>query len=202
MIAVNNFEDFAYMFNKLKDKRELFAFLLFDDRESHESIKRYATRSFKWLDSLAIRAKIFFFAFVPFDHESGSSNPSPRVASLFGIDPNRLPGIVLFTMLDTKDGAEDSTYYPLKSELFEKDPTQVEKVFADLFTEITHCTASGLKSDQLLREVKYRVESIQRREKMRPIAQYFLELGETAIAIPKDFLSNIGAAFAQAAAGK
>jgi hypothetical protein len=40
MIAVNSFDHFEFEFNKRKNERDLFSFLLFDDRESHESIKK------------------------------------------------------------------------------------------------------------------------------------------------------------------
>lgn len=200
MICVNNFDHFESVFNERKNERDLFAFLLFDDRETHESIKRFATDQFTWLNSLAIEARIFFFAFVPFDHDQGSSNPSPEVASLFGIRRKQLPGVVLFTMLDTRDGAKDHVYYRLKSELFKEETKVVEDVFVDLFTEIKNANKQGLEADSLLEEVRRSIQSIQKSDRMRPIKQYFIELVYTAADIPKDFLSSIGGAFASSTA--
>jgi hypothetical protein len=141
------------------------------------------------------------FAFVPFDiQDAQSTNPSAEVANLFGIKSNQLPGVVLFTMLDTNDRTEDYVYYPLKPGLFEEDPKVVENVFADLFTEIEDANEPGLEPAALLIEVQRRVKSIQQSDRVRPTKQYFIELGQIVAGIPKDLLGHIGGAFAGATA--
>jgi len=200
VLNVESFNDFRSLFEQRKHERELFAFLLFDERQSQKALQKYAVEHFEWLNSLAIEAKIFFFAFEPISIKGRSINPSSRVAKLFGLEREKLPGIVVFTMLDTRESASKFVYFPLDSALFKKEQSDIEDVLADFFVELKFANTQGLKSDELLEEVSRRISAIQRADRLRPLKRYFVVLGKAVVAAPVNFPAQVGKAFANAMA--
>ena len=203
-IPISSYGQFKDKFNMLKDATDLFAFFLFDDRPSHQAIERFADEEFQWLDGLASYAKIFFFIFLRRDPSRDGEviNPSLHIAHDFGISPNKLPGVVLFTLSEDKNDVSEGVYLPLESKLFVQDISRVEEVFSDLFTLIGDCRKEATTTSELLKVVRKKVETLRQRERFRPVTSY-LKLNLQAIAtLPRDFIHELEKAFANAIATK
>lgn len=201
-VAISSFEQFEHKFEQLKYSRDLFAFFLFDDRPSHEAIERFAEDQFDWLDSLAASARIFFFVFIRRDDtvQGNVANPSLEVARMFGIPPNRLPGVVLFTLSEDQEGVSDGVYVPLKAKLFGEDIEHVEEVFSDIFTLIQECQGHGGKPAELLVDLQKRVKELERKERTRPVMKYLRATLVSTAGFPGKLLISMSEAFAQEAA--
>lgn len=98
-IPVNNYLEFEQLVSRLWDATPLFGFVLHDSRESHKSVAGFLQQSAGWLDELAIQSGIYIL-FPLKTGKGGFVNPSPVIAKEFGLQSNRLPGIVLFTTSD------------------------------------------------------------------------------------------------------
>ncbi len=197
-IAIASAMDFYDKFNRLKDKRDLFAFFLFDERPSHEAVERFADDEFDWLDGLAAAARIFFFIFLRRDQFAGGVyNPGLEVAKMFGIKPNQLPGVVLF-ILD-KDGKifTKGVFLPLETKLFTEDIKAVEEVFSDLFSLIQECREKSDNAEELLQNLSDEVASLKRKGKLRPLMNYLKTAALAVINIPIDFFDNLGGELAK-----
>ncbi|MFQ5878939.1 MAG: hypothetical protein ACE5IZ_02030 [Dehalococcoidia bacterium] len=197
-VPITSLEDFQAKFEHLKHQRDLFAFFLFDERPSQRAVERFADEQFEWLDALAAAARIFLFVFLRRNREERQivENPGLEVGSIFGIRPNQLPGIVLFTLAADREGVSRGVYLPIKAELFEKDLLRVEDVFSDLFSLIQECRQRSDSPEQLLTEVDSEVKSLLRTERLRPIKSYLkqtlLELGK----LPTRVVESVSAAVA------
>src|SRR5688572_2684214 len=134
MRKIDRFEKYLTEFASLQDKSRLFIFILFDDRPTHASVGDFVSKNFLWLDSLAISAGIFGFAFVK--DSPKSRNPSLKIAAHFGIQPNKLPGILFFTTIPETGNlsVSEGAYLPIKADLFLQEISIVENVFTDVFS--------------------------------------------------------------------
>jgi len=215
---VCNYEEFQWQFEKLKDSRDLFAFFLFDDRPSQKAVERFADEQYAWLDSLAHSASIFFFFFLrrnrgkiktffirdwraPTPETKANmkgriQNPSLEVGGLFGIKPNQLPGVVLFTLAPDRVGVSDGVYLPLNAKLFEGDLSHVEEVFTNLFSFIHECREISSNTGQLLENIKRKVSSLKRSERYRPLFLYIRGQLVSLTTFPGSLIEAIGKAFA------
>ena len=175
-VAIANLDDFEAKFEERKHRSDLFGFFLFDERPSQRAVGTFATQQFPWLDRLAASARMFFFVFLRHNPEwdEDVENPGLEVAQRFGIRPNELPGIVLFTLDEDKEKVTKAAYLPLKAELFETDPKRVEELFADLFSVIQHCREQSPDTVSLIACVDTQVNSIIRSETVRPVKAYLL----------------------------
>ena len=118
-MPISSFKDFVKKFEALKTSSNLFIFFLFEDPPSLEAENRFANDNFQWLESLASREKIFLNIFLRRDHDAERViNPSPEVAKLFGLPPDQLPGVVLFTLSEDKASVSKSIFLPLEAKLF------------------------------------------------------------------------------------
>lgn len=187
MIIVRNFAQFEKTFVRLKDERDLFGFFLFDSGHSQEVVQKFANEGSDLIDGLAKSARMYFF--VPLRNKGGGKfeNPSLEVGQMFGIKPNQLPGVVLFTvstsqMTSTRPSSpgvrlpsepdvfmSQGVYLPLKTELFQGDALEAERVFRDLFSLIQECREESGDSDELLEKLRDRVSALDRTQKVRPI---------------------------------
>ena len=200
-VAVSSSDDFKEKFEALKHSRSLFAFFLFDDRPSNEAVERFAHDEFVWLDDLAASAGIFFFIFLRHDPvDKRVANPSLEVGRMFGIRPNQLPGVVLFTLAEDKEGVSDGVYLPLKAELFTKDISCIEQVFSDLFSLIQECQEMGGSQSEILENLRRRVRRLRRQERMRPIYEYAKGSLASLATFPREIMNSVATAFGQEAA--
>lgn len=193
-----SFEDFVSKYHALRHQRRLFAFLLCDDRPSHRGIQKFADANSGWLDQLAHSAKIFFFIF---GHKAkareGVKNPSLKVASLFGIRPNQLPGIVLFTVVDERDGAVNrALYLPLHPSLFGVKDSITEEVFADLFAGVQSCLQSTSTEEDLWPALEAVIGEVRMKGKWHVTIQHLQFLAT----LPVKFLESMVAALGEGAA--
>ena len=198
---VESYPAFVDLFERVKDKADLFAFLLFDDRPSHSSIKQFAEQNFSWLNALASAAEMYLF--LPISLEgSAVENPSLKIAAEFGVIANRLPGIVFFTLYNDKTRVSSGTYFPLKPDEFKVEITHVEAVVADLFSIIQEERRESGTPQRLLANVTNRLNSLARREQVRPIGKWLLSVGESLKSLPYDLAKAMVQAYGQGLAGR
>jgi len=203
-VPIFNYKDFEDKFESLKHSRDLFAFFLFDERPNHQAVEHFAYKQFDWLDGLAAYARIFFFIFLRRDFEAHDKviNPSLQVARDFGISPNELPGVVLFTLSEDKIDVTEAIYLQIDSKLFAEDISHVQSVFSDLFTLIGDCRKEDLLLPDLLKELRRRVRNLTRREKFRPVTTYLKTSVKEIAQLPRDLPRTFMTAFAEAIAYK
>ena len=200
-IGITSEEDFERKFQERKHASDLFAFFLFDDRPSSQAVERFARDEFTWLDQLAASARMFFFVFIRHDESRDRvANPSLEVAEMFGILPNQLPGVVIFTLSEDGHGVSDGAYLPLKAELFAEDIAHVEEVFSDIFSLIKECRKEGGSPSELLENVRRRMKRLERTQRMRPLLMYAKKSLESLASLPRDVVIAGTEAFAAEAA--
>lgn len=199
-VPINSFDDFMEKFDALKHQRTLFGFLLFDDRPSQKAVERFADEGFGWLDGLAASAQMFFFIFLRRNEMLAGEveNPGLEVSQMFGIRPNKLPGIVLFTMLSDRDTVSDGVYLPIDGRLFEEDVNQIEEIFADLFSMIQEAQETADNADELFKVLGRRVAALRRNRGLRPIKGYLRGGLEILIKLPENFVNGLGSGMGQA----
>ena len=124
-------------------------------------------------------------------------NPSLEVASMFGIRPNRLPGVVLFTLSDDRQGVSDGVYLPLKTEFFESDLSRVEEVFADLFSLIQECRENARSPAEHFANLRKKVASLRRSQRFRPVKEYLKGSLSSLVSFPGMLVESMSKAFVQ-----
>ena len=200
-VRITSEEDFQRKFEERKHSSDLFAFFLFDDRPSSQAIERFARDEFTWLDQLAASARMFFFIFIRHDESRDRvANPSLEVAERFGILPNQLPGVVIFTLSEDGHSVSDGVYLPLKAELFAEDIPRVEEVFSDIFSLIKECRKKGGPPSSQLEYVRRRMKGLERSQRMRPLRMYAKRLLESLVTLPRDVVIAVAEAFGAEAA--
>lgn len=197
-MPVPSFEDFVSKYRELSNRSRLFAFLLCDNRPSHQGVQRFARENFQWLDELAGAAHIFFFIFRRTkDARKPSSNPSLKVAELFRIRPNQLPGIVLFTLIGKKGATVNrAVYLPLDTSLFSAESSLADEIFADLFAGIQKCLETTETEEQLWLALESAVEGVRSKGKRRSFIRHLQSLAT----LPMKFLESMVAALGEGAA--
>lgn len=196
-VEIRNRKDFEAKFRKLKDKRDLFAFLLFDERPSQQAVGEFANQNFPWLDGLARMAKVFFFIFLKRNPDwEDTENPGPEVGRMFGIKPNQLPGVLIFSLTEDREGVSAGVYLPIHNNLFEGDFQRVEEVFSDLFSLIANVQRQGGTPQDKLARLKGDVAGLQRRQRLY---QYRRGAVETLKELPGKLMDSLSAALVQAA---
>jgi len=145
----------------------LLGFFLFDERHSHEVVLDFARREYGWLNALASANRMYLFFFLPeanlgayanaddsiFVGERGriAKNPSLEVARAFGLGPDELPGVILFTELDlTTQRTHEGVYWPLSAELFLDDADGAEARLSEMFGAVQEARAETADPDALL----------------------------------------------------
>ena len=196
MRKISGYEKFLDEYRDVKDKSRLFLFVLFDDRPSHDDLSDFVQRNFRWLDSLAASANMYGFAFID-DDLPRSRNPSLLVATHFGIRPNKLPGIIFFTMFQQREQVKNGVYLPIKSDLFSQDETVIEDVFASVFTACQNTLSSTIEQDALMIELNKEIKSIRRNQKMRPVYKYLGKKLESLSLLPNKLLETVAESFGE-----
>lgn len=201
-VQVANFEDFFSKYQERSEQSRLFAFLLCDDRPSLSGIQRFADEHFAWLDQLAEAAQIFFFVFQPAGPPTETvANPSLRVASLFRIGPNRLPGIVLFTVA-SEDAVNRGIYLPLSAGLLEQNLSVIEDVLSDLFGAIQTSLRDTGTQDELWPILEARVREVSAKEKRRAWVRGLRVLSDLPLKFFESMVSALGEGAAKGLSGQ
>ncbi len=191
MRGVDSLRDFLFKHDQWKFDRDLFGFFLFDASPSHAVVQKFAADWPDFLDDEARSAEMYLFVPIPGEGDKQFKNPSVDVAKMFGIDQEELPGIVLFTVLESpvkrrpalsevlsieieeEPGLDmenpDPIYLPLKTELFENDDHQAEQVLKDFFALIRECRAETRRDEELLKNLESKINGYRRKREMRPV---------------------------------
>ncbi len=181
-------------FESVKHNADLFAFLLFDERSAHDALRNFAVDSFEWLDSLAAASKMYVFVPISLDDQE-VTNPSLKVANMFGINANQLPGFVLFTLAEDKKGVGKGSYFPLEPSVFEQDLDHAQSLIADLFSIVQKSQRDSISAEHLLGAVTSELNSLQKREELRPLRNWMRSLAFAVAQAPRDILKSMAEAF-------
>ena len=163
-IPVNNYSEFEALVKNLWNKTPLFGFVLHDSRRSHKPVKKFLVRSAGWLDELAVQSGIYIL----FPLKTGKTdfvNPSPIIAKEFGLQSNRLPGIVLFTTSDEKGRLRSKhfLFIPLEGADF-KDVDSMQATVADIFSIVQTVINDGNTGHDALEEIKSELSNRRRKK--------------------------------------
>lgn len=201
----------------------LYGFLLFDERPSHEPIERFAAKEFDWLDDLARSSQIILFVYVAkakgraakrariFEVKSGDQikrervilvqsrseikNPSLEVARELGIEPKQLPGIAFFQGYPKDD--KKGIYFSLEAQLFENN-SEIERVFSEIFGLIQRCQQVSSSAGELYEKVREELRRMKRDERLRPVRAYLKTSLVRVIALPTTLIGVAGKSFVEA----
>jgi hypothetical protein len=201
-----------------KTRPEMFGLLVFDERRSHEVVQDFARGQFRWLDSLARRAKMVLFlpvhpgieqraarevgddVMLVNTHES-FENPSLEVAARFDIRVGELPGLLFFSHLDLEGReANAGVYWPLSLELFEGPAEKAEREFSELFDFVHDAQRGQREPADLLHNLKSGFESLERKRKRQPIFAAIREGLLRVVRFPGALVESMGIAYAEESA--
>jgi hypothetical protein len=199
-VIISGFEDSQHKYRQRKGLSRLYAFFMFDDRPSHHPIGAFADEGFAWLDQLATSADMFFFIFGKSEEGTIAVNPSLEVARLFGVGPDELPGVLVFTSFDENDEVNHGAYLRLKAGLFDHDLSGVERAFSELFALFQDVQRDIRDDDRLLDTLDHRMRLLRVDNQLRPILQLIVGGLKSLTTLPKDFLTAMATAFGEAAA--
>lgn len=161
-IPINNYSEFEDLVDRLWNQTPLFGFVLHDSRKSHQAVAAFLEQSAAWLDELAMQSGIYIL-FPLRTGKQGFLNPSPIIAREFGLQSNRLPGIVLFTTADDK-GCLTSKHFlfvPLKDADFE-DVGGMQATVADVFSIVQTTLDAGRTGHEVLEDIKLELSNRRR----------------------------------------
>jgi hypothetical protein len=198
---------FAKVFGELKGKRNLFAFILYDERPSSKTIGKYFLDNMKWLNSLANASSMYIFIYEEVREKIPGSkhkvpiteNPSLKIAHMFKIKADQLPGIVFFTLAEFKSG--NGIFLPLDANLFKKNNADAEKFVSQVFSIVQKCQSDSNTTDSLSKKIRSEIKGLITEGKLKP-AQKYLQKNLRAIAyIPVTFFEKLGEALGPAILG-
>ncbi len=165
-ISVNNYLEFEELVNRLWSQTPLFGFILYDRRISHRQVVTFLEKSAEWLDDLAVQCGIYIL-FPLKTKQGGFKNPSPLIAKEFGLQPNRLPGIVLFPTSDEEGFLKSKHYLFIPIEVTDfKDLENIEGTIADLFSMVQLVLSKGAVGHEALEKIKSELQ-LRRKRKVK-----------------------------------
>lgn len=193
-IPVNNYLEFEDLVQRLWSQTPLFGFILYDSRISHRQVMTFLETSAQWLDELAVQCGIYILFPLKTDHGE-FKNPSPRVAKEFGLQSNRLPGLVLFSA-SNEEGVLKSEHYlfvPIEAGEF-KDTESMQDTISDLFSIVQEALYEGAGGHEALEVIKSKLHVLRRRKAKNSIIQ---ALRKGAQIVFKKFPENFVTSFAE-----
>lgn len=196
---VNNYSEFEELVNRLWNKTPLFGFVLHDSRKSHKGVETFLQQSAGWLDELAIQSGIYIL-FPLKTVKEGFFNPSPHIAKEFGLQSNRLPGIVLFATSE-KAGrlrSEHFLFVPLKDTDFE-DINGMQATVADIFSIVQSVIAGASTGDKALEKIKQELSSRRKRKTTDSIINALRSGAQIVLKqFPEKFITSFAESFGKA----
>lgn len=200
-IPINNYSEFEELVERLWNQTPLFGFVLHDSRESHQAVAAFLEQSAGWLDELAIQSGIYIL-FPLRTGKQGFLNPSPIIAKEFGLQSNRLPGIVLFTTSDEKGRltSKHFLFVPLKDADF-GDVEGMQATVADIFSIVQTTLFDGKAGHEALESIKLELSN-RRRKKTRDSIIESLRAGAQIVLkqFPEKFITSFAESFAKSLA--
>jgi hypothetical protein len=194
-IPVYNYRHFLDNFPQWRRRRDLFGFILFDDRQSHAEIKAFCEQAFNWLNALSDQAAMILF--LPIKERRGGKfeNCSVKIAERFNISPGQLPMILLFTLERGEMCVQHAAKLRFKVAAFQGPKYEDgEALVVDLFDAIREARADP-GPDELVVKLQSRIGRIRRAARMRPIKRWAKSYGIELLNLPKDILREVGVAF-------
>jgi hypothetical protein len=203
-VPVYSFDDFSNKFQELRQKKKLFGFFLYDSRPTHDVIEQFTRERHDWLDELAGFGKIYFFFPLRRSKSKEFENPSLEIAKLFDIEPAKLPGIALFSVLPESDAAENKVvFFQLDETIFGDKPQRVEGLFSQLFMLLNECQKSDKPSEELLEDVRLRIEHLRKTSKAGSVWHQFKRLAQAfVVGLPEKMLTAMAEGFGKSVADK
>jgi uncharacterized protein YciI len=187
----------------LSQERKLFAYFLYDNRPSHRKIATFVDRHFEWFDALANSSDVYFI--MPTKTRAGrktlheivaeaesmqdAASYSLEIGSLFGIQPNQLPGIVLFTQM-LLHSENKGVYLPIKAKFFENNEVYIESVLADLFSVVSSCNRRSSSAERILEELRKEIKRIRRSQQVNPLISHIKTSVLALVTIPTILVMN------------
>ena len=159
----------------------------------------FLEQSAGWLDELAVQSGIYIL--FPLKTGNGQfQNPSPVIAKKFGLQSNRLPGIVLMTASDNQ-GFLDSNrflFVPLQDTDF-KDIEKMQANMADIFSIVQSVLNQGHQGQVALEKIKDEL-SQRRKNKSRDSLIRSLRAGAQIVLkqFPEKFITSFASSFGKA----
>jgi len=200
MIPVSGFEDFKGKFSSVKDLRELYVFLLFDEPRE-KVVQTFVDKQFDWLDRLAAASNVFGFAFVHRDLDTGRIvNPSLQVAELFDIRPIQLPGVVVFSMLPGDENVSGAVYLPLKPEVLDDGQAGLEPFFRELFSRLQDAQESSISGGTSIERFEKLIRDAGTAERRATVGKYAWSQIQGITKFPAKLVESLTKAFAEAVA--
>jgi hypothetical protein len=205
---VSSFRNFLDQLEKLKGKRNLFAIILYDERPTCRAIGKFFSRNSKWLDSLSNASKMTVFIYYEAKPQSKSKgkqntaadNPSLKIAHMFKIQADQLPGIVFFTLSEFKRKGT-GVFLPLDTEVFERDGKEAEQFVSQVFGIIQKCQPNQQSDQTLLRKIRAEMNKLSNVEKMKPVLDYLRQNLKSIGNVPSKFFEKLAEALGVAIAG-
>ena len=198
-IPVNNYSEFDELVEKLWNETPLFGFVLHDSRKSHEPVGNFLAQSAGWLDELAIQSGIYIL-FPLKTGKGGFVNPSPVIAKEFGLQSNRLPGVVLFTTSD-EEGRLRSKHFlfiPLEGADFE-DIDNMQATVADIFSIVQTVFNNGNTGHNALEEIKSELSNRRRKKTKDSIVQALRSGAQIVLKqFPEKFITSFAGSLGKA----
>jgi hypothetical protein len=196
-LPTDNATDLTTTIDRLWEESGLVALFLHDSRKSHRAVAAFLRESGSWLDELARQSGLTIL--FPLQRvKRGYRNPSPVIAREFGLQANRLPGIVLFSISNTKGRLANEHYIfiPLKDVDF-KDIEGMQATVADIFSIVHIVLGDGADGREALEQIK---QELSRRRKQKSRDNLIQALRKGAHVVLKRFPEKIIASFVESLA--
>ena len=197
-ISVNNYAEFDKTVSEYWNKTPLFGFVLHDSRISHNPVAAFLEQSAEWLDDLAVQSGVYIL--FPLRTKEGEfDNPSPAIAKRFGLQSNRLPGIVLFTT-ENEEGLLASRHFlfvPLEATDF-TDIATMQAMLADIFSIVQTVLDAGSLGHDALDAIR---KELSRRRRRKTKDTIIASLRSGAQIVLKQFPEKFLTAFAEGFGG-
>jgi hypothetical protein len=124
------------------------------------------------------------------EKEKSLENPSLKVARIFGITADQLPGIVFFTLPKFQEG--NGVFFPLKAEMFNDNSLRAEELLSQIFSIVQKCQQQSRNEETLFQYLSIEIDKLIKREKAKPFKKYLGRNLQAISNIPTSFFETIG----------
>jgi hypothetical protein len=180
-----NYKHFISDLKSVQDKANLFAYLLFDQRDSHRTVSEFAQKAFNWFDDLADASHMYIFLPVS---EKGEAieNPSLRVAHDLGVHPDEMPGFAFFSHY----GLQKPVYFQVDVQVF-SDRDKVEALVSALFSIAQKAQEDQPNREEILSKLSELLLDYKKKKKMRDLTDWIVSVPRELAVLPKVFVEGL-----------